>query len=115
VPSTARAISIRQPFVEQILRGTKKREFRTVPTHIRERVYLYASNKPHPDLGQWTKVGKKKGELPVGRIVGTVEIVGCRWDRRRERYAYVLRNPKRLRKHLVPRNQPQPVFWKPRF
>lgn len=38
-----RAISIRQPYVEQILQGSKKREFRSRPTRIRERVYLYAA------------------------------------------------------------------------
>jgi hypothetical protein len=39
------AISIRQPYVEQILRGIKTREYRSVITNIRERVYLYASEK----------------------------------------------------------------------
>ena len=33
-----RAISIRQPYVEQILRGLKKREYRSRPTNIRERL-----------------------------------------------------------------------------
>ncbi|PYQ88659.1 MAG: hypothetical protein DMG02_17325 [Acidobacteria bacterium] len=32
-----RAISIRQPYVELILRGKKTREFRSRPTNIRER------------------------------------------------------------------------------
>lgn len=41
-----RAISIRQPYVEMILRGVKKVEYRSQVTHIRERVYLYASLKP---------------------------------------------------------------------
>ena len=37
------AISIRQPFVEMILRGNKTIEYRSRKTNIRERVYLYAS------------------------------------------------------------------------
>lgn len=37
-----RAISIRQPYVERILVGPKTREFRSRPTRIRGRVYLYA-------------------------------------------------------------------------
>lgn len=41
-----RAISVRQPYVEMILRGIKKSEYRSQLTHIRERVYLYASLKP---------------------------------------------------------------------
>ena len=35
-----RAISIRQPWVEQILIGKKRAEYRDRPTNIRERVYL---------------------------------------------------------------------------
>ena len=38
-----RAISIRQPYAELILRGKKKNEFRSRPTNIRERVYIYAA------------------------------------------------------------------------
>ena len=38
-----RALSIRQPYAEQILRGTKTIEYRSVKTNIRERIYIYAS------------------------------------------------------------------------
>ncbi len=38
-----RAISIRQPWVELIFGGEKQAEYRSRPTHIRGRVYLYAS------------------------------------------------------------------------
>ena len=115
MPPIIRAISIRQPFVEQILRGTKKAEYRSRRTNIRERVYLYASLRPADWPRGWTQVGKAPGTLPTGVIVGSVEIVGCRWQSGAERYAYVLRNPRRLRKQLIPKNQPQPVFWKPKF
>ena len=37
-----RALSVRQPYAELILRGEKKIEYRSKPTNIRERVYLYA-------------------------------------------------------------------------
>ena len=37
------AISIRQPCVEQIFRSIKKEEYRSRPTKIRGRVYVYAS------------------------------------------------------------------------
>jgi hypothetical protein len=110
-----RAISIRQPYVEQILRGIKKIEYRSRPTTIRERVFLYASLTPGASPKDWTKVKKAPGELPTGLIVGTVEIVGCRFNAQDGCYHYVLRNPKRLRKPLTPLNQPQPVFWRPRF
>jgi predicted transcriptional regulator len=41
-----RALSIRQPFAELILRGIKTIEYRTRPTRIiGERFYIYASKK----------------------------------------------------------------------
>jgi hypothetical protein len=43
-----RALSIRQPFAELIMTGKKKHEYRNIPTNIRERVYVYASNTPGP-------------------------------------------------------------------
>ncbi len=112
-----RAISIRQPFVEQILKGIKRFEYRSRPTNIRERVYLYASLRPRTEESEWRKVNRERGQLPTGLIVGTVEIAGCtvRKDGRDVYYAYALRNPKRLRTPLVARNQPQPGFWRPQF
>jgi hypothetical protein len=109
-----RAISIRQPYVEMILCGEKREEYRSQPTLIKERVYLYAALKPG-DVSEWQRLGKRPGELPVRKIVGTVEIAACRWDESRGCYAYVLKEPKRLSRPLTPRNQPQPCFWRPKF
>lgn len=110
-----RAISIRQPYVELILRGVKQKEFRSLPTNIRGRVYLYASLRPADDRRAWRVVDRNVGTLPVGVIVGTLDIVDCRWDDRHSRYEYLLTDPRRIRPHRVPRNQPQPVFWRPTF
>jgi len=71
-----RAISIKQPFVELILQGKKKFEYRTVPTNIRERVYLYASSKERSEDLLWKKVKRERGSLPRGMIVGSVENSG---------------------------------------
>jgi hypothetical protein len=110
-----RAISIRQPYVEQIFRGIKKCEFRSVPTNIRERVWIYASLKPGP-AEAWNNLAKKPGDLPTGVILGTVEIVDCRaTSRKLLDFAYVLKAPRRLRTPRRPVNQPQPVFWRPKF
>lgn len=114
-PRPVRAISIRQPYVELILRGTKTREYRSRPTNIRERVYLYASLRPAEWAADWRKVGKRPGHLPTGVIVGSVEIVDCRWDGRMRCFACVLNAPKRLARHRNPIGQPTPCFWRPRF
>ena len=66
-----RALSIRQPYAEQILRGTKVFEYRSRPTTIRERVYIYASCKPGPDR-EFERMRIKPGDLPTGVLVGTV-------------------------------------------
>lgn len=110
-----RAISIRQPWVELILRGEKTEEYRSRPTRIRERVYLYASAKPADAALTWRKLKASPGDFPTSLIVGSVEIVDCYWNVREHAFAYVLRNPKRLCSPLVARNQPQPVFWRPEF
>jgi len=110
-----RAISIRQPFVELILRGQKKAEYRSIPTRIRERVYLYASKNPVDAPEAWNRVGKLPGELPTGVVLGSVEIVGCCWDVDRQCYAYALAKPIRLRSPCHAKNAAQPVFWRPRF
>lgn len=115
MPQISRAISIRQPFVEQILAGSKKFEYRSKLTRIRERVYLYASARPVEDPILWRQVGHAPGGLPTGVIVGSVEITDCQWDDKNQCYAYCLRDPQRLSPHLVPTNQPQPVFWRPQF
>jgi hypothetical protein len=105
------AISIRQPYTELILRGVKKNEFRSQPTNIRDRVFLYAALKPADDPLQWCRAHAKPGDLATGVVVGSVEIVGCRWDSRVGSYAYALRNPKRLRRPFAPRGrQPTPSF-----
>jgi hypothetical protein len=104
------AISIRQPFVEQILRGLKKREYRSIRTNIRGTVYLYASLKPVEDPWGWRHVC----DLPMGAIVGTVDVVGC-VDDGDGGFAYLLENPVRFEHTLRAVNQPQPVFWRPKF
>lgn len=110
VPS-GRAISIRQPYVEQILRGTKKYEYRNMPTKIRGRVYLYASKTPGSDE-HWNKLKMEPGDLPSGVIVGSVEIVDCVEYGVRD-YGYRLRNPKRYKKHMKPKQHPQPCWFFP--
>jgi hypothetical protein len=106
-----RAISIRQPFVEQIMRRTKKFEFRSIPTNVRGRVYVYASKGKRP-AADWRGMGVGPEDVPIGVIVGTVEIVGCQ-QRGLGDYAWALRAPRRLRRPVKPTGHPQPVWFYP--
>jgi predicted transcriptional regulator len=105
-----RALSIRQPLSELILRGEKTLEFRSRLTRIRERVYLYAGKKlalvhDFPD--------EEAQRLPRGVIVGSVEIIDCHEDE--EGFAWELASPVRYFKPLLPHGVPQPGFWYPTF
>jgi len=94
-----------------IMRGTKKVEYRSIPTRKRERVYVYASKIPRHEDELWAEVKARPGDLPIGVLVGTVEIVDCR--RRRGEYEWILKRPKRFKKPIKPRRMPQPVFFSP--
>jgi predicted transcriptional regulator len=108
-----RALSIRQPLSELILRGKKKNEYRSRLTHIRGRVYLYAGKKVATVRGF---PDEEAQALPRGVIVGSVEIVGCHWDKKEECFAWELANPRRYREPLKAKGGvPQPGFWHPTF
>jgi predicted transcriptional regulator len=104
-----RALSIHQPFAEQIMQGIKKFEYRSPPTNIRERVYIYASLKPNEKA--FEKTGKEPGDFPVSVLIGTVEITDCNYQA--GEYHWRLAKPKRLKKLIKPEGHPQPVWFKP--
>lgn len=111
-----RAISIRQPWAELVLQGKKRIEYRSRPTRIRGRVYVYASLASTAwATGDWRKVRRTPGDLPVGKLVGTVEIVGCRSQKvgRSREYHWLLARPRRLTRPIKPRRHAQPVFFWP--
>src|SRR5690606_23647709 len=69
------ALSIRQPYVELILRGVKTIEYRSKPTRrIGERFYLYASKLPAENPEAWATTNVEPGDLPTGVIVGSAVI-----------------------------------------
>ncbi len=105
-----RALSVRQPYAELILRGTKKIEYRSQPTKIRERVYIYASQ----TLGaieDFEAVNLQPGQLLTGVLVGTVEISDCTGSV--GDYEWHLTNPQRLNQPIKPENHPQPSWFFP--
>jgi hypothetical protein len=81
------AISIRQPYVEQIFRRIEESK---PSTKIPGRVYVYANLRPG-DLNGFSSLGAEK-DFPTRVIVGSVEITGCRYSEPKQCYAYRL-NP----------------------
>jgi hypothetical protein len=110
-----RALSIRQPYAELILRGIKTIEYRSRPTRIiGEEFYIYAALKPgDPPDGPagFSLLGCQPHELATGLIVGTAMIARCARDGHK-RYEWHLAGVKRLDLPAKPANQPQPIwFW----
>lgn len=102
---TGLALSVRQPYLDRILQGTKRFEYRNRPVNIRGRVWLYAPKTPE-DGGE---------ELPLGVIVGSVAIVGCYTsDREGWEYRWALSYPERFPEPLEVLGLPQPGLWKPK-
>lgn len=99
------ALSVRQPYADQIMRGVKKVEYRSRATNVRGRVHIYASMRPardEPDDG-----------LPRGVLVGTVEIVDCSLLDDGSGFGWHLAKPRRAAKLVRPAKHPQPVFFRP--
>ena len=108
-----RALSIRQPFAEAIMRGSKTTEYRSGTTHIRGRFLIYAS------LGRYSNVEETEmleefditdveaDDLPRGVIIGSVELYDSNEGE------WYLRAPKRAETFVEPVNRPNPVWFYP--
>lgn len=113
--TTMRALSVRQPWIELILRGEKTVEYRSRPTEVRGRVYLYASTRRYePDAEDeiQNEIDVELDSLPRGLILGTVEVYDCR-EGVDGNYEWLMRSPKRLDKPLKTERQPQPAWFFP--
>lgn len=113
---TMRALSIRQPWVEEIMRGSKAIEYRSVSTNIRGTIYIYAGLGRYPKAEEASLVediGYDIDDLPRGLIVGTVDIVDCVQNEAEGDFEWSLANPKRLKKFLKPTSRPNPVWFFP--
>ena len=131
-----RALSIRQPFAELILRGIKTIEYRSLPTRIiGERFFIYAAKGwglkddsaprvwsrdlalPDAPLPPWMiELAEglrlwKPGELPSGVIVGSAVIERC--SRVDGMYHWHLKDVTRLAHPRKPARHPQPVWFTP--
>ena len=104
------ALSVMQPYAEQIMLGIKTFEYRSRRTNRRGRVYLYASKTRHENAVEWDRLAN--ANVPFGRVIGTVEIVECDWSAAHNCFRWHLRNPRRIPPKR-PQNQPQPVWFYP--
>ena len=114
-----RALSIRQPYAELILRGIKTIEYRSRPTKIiGERFYIYASKgsgQPSAVSGQPQPADIP--DAPRGVIVGTAVVShvtnGGPPGAMGGAYEWHLTQVRRLPKPRRPKRQPQPVWFRP--
>jgi hypothetical protein len=111
-----RALSIRQPSAEAIMRGIKEIEYRSQPTAIRERIYIYASlardDSENQMLHQYGIKDVALDDLPRGVLIGTVELYGC-YPGEDGYYEWYLRKPERLKTPLKPVHRANPVWFHP--
>jgi hypothetical protein len=108
-----RALSLRQPNAEAIMRGIKDTEYRSGPTNVRGRIYIYAS-KTRYSAEEEDEMMEDYGiddvtcdELLRGVIVGTVELYDC------DEGEWYVRDPQRLKTPLKPTKPGQPVWFYP--
>jgi hypothetical protein len=113
-----RALSIRQPYAELILRGVKKIEYRSRATKIiGERFYIYASKGKALGIRHSALVPSAQCQvpepLPRGVIVGTAVISHV--TNGGPFYEWHLTKVKRFRPQNMrkPKGRPQPVWFRP--
>jgi hypothetical protein len=129
-----RALSIRQPYAELILRGLKTIEYRSRVTHIiGERFHIYAAKRKWPASPQRWAVTRADNiivpretppawmrelveefildELPMGMIVGSAIIEKCTGGA--GAYEWHLKDVERLAQPREPKNHPQPAWFNP--
>lgn len=135
-----RALSIRQPYAELILRGIKTAEYRSRPTRvIGERFWIYASKKKLPvvsgPLPVWSsdleavrppawmvELAKQVGMIEAGALLPTGVIVGSAVIDRCEEvdapgsamFRWHLKDVRRVDRLVPPVGHPQPVWFDPR-
>lgn len=88
------ALSVRQPFAEQIASGKKRIEYRSWLTHHRGPLLICSSKQVHGSVDG--KARERALALPLGVTVCIVDVVDCVWDDDEDCYAWKLKNPRRV-------------------
>ena len=104
------ALSVKQPYAELIIRGSKKIEYRSINTRIRGRILIYAS-KSYVKKDVFDYFDIEPSECQFGRVIGEVEIVGV--DFESPKYLWKLEKPKKYKCPYKPKCRPQPVWFYP--
>ena len=118
-----RALSVRQPWAELILRGGKTAEYRSRATRVLgERFYLYAAKSPGP-AEAFGRFGLEPAALATGVLVGTAVLAGCRrvvdpgaeaaFGATAGCWAWDLVDVQRLAAAVRPERHPQPTWFRP--
>jgi hypothetical protein len=112
-----KALSIRQPDAEAIMRGVKPIDFRSRSTDIRGQIYIYASlwryiaQEEAKMMKMYGMTDIKCDDLPRGVLIGTVDIWDCTGKDRH--FHWHIRNPQRAIKMLKPTNHPKSIWFDP--
>jgi len=111
------ALTIPQPRAEAIIRGVKPVEFRTRPTRIRGRIYIYASLNRY-DVEEEAEMMAECGigdvnidDLARGVVLGTVELWNCTGSD--GKYEWHLCSPERAAELLKPTKRPGQIWFVP--
>jgi hypothetical protein len=109
-----KALTVRQPYATEIIRGRKTLEVRSKPTHFRGELVIHAAQAA-AEGWEWSDDPEERAQYPTGVILGTVEVVDCRpftradieasfipaeWFEEEfpeDQWAWVLANPRQVR------------------
>lgn len=105
------ALSVRQPWADLIIGGEKTEEYRSSPTKVRGRVWIYASKTVDKEAMQGLVI-PDDGEFPTGVIIGSVEVTDCEWDPDNEEFIWSLAKPERCAPTPVSKRA-NPVWFHP--
>ena len=112
-----KALSIRQPHAEAIMRGVKPIVIQSHITNVLGRIYIYASLRRYRAeeeaeiMAGYGIEGVAADDLPRGVLIGTVELWHCTGSV--GKYKWHFRNPERATRLLKPTKQPQSNWFNP--
>ena len=72
-----KALTIRQPWATLIMQGVKRYEFRSWKTNFRGEVLIHAGKGIDKEAVERLKKYLPEGKLPLGKILGKVNITDC--------------------------------------